>query len=199
MARRPADRNVDRDRQAVWTSIRAVAKDRGEFMVDQVARGNLKRGTVADYLRALKEAGIVAVAFQPVKPGQAIRYRLEQNPGAEAPRVRADGSEVTQGLATEALWRTMKNIGQFTLAELTLMASTEQVPIKPETTRSYCRFMKAAGYLRAVRSRKSGAPARFLFVKSKDPGPKPPQIQRVKRVWDPNSKQVVWSQKEPGS
>jgi hypothetical protein len=199
MARRPADENVNRDRQAIWESIRAVARDRREFVINDIARGNVKRGTVADYLRALKAAGIVAVAFQPVKPGQAVRYRLERNPGAEAPRVRADGSEVTQGLANEALWRTMKTIGPFTIAYLTLMASTKQVPIQPETTKSYCRFMMAAGYLRESKAEKPRDTPKFHFVKSRDPGPKPPQIQKVKRVWDPNSKQVVWSQKEPGS
>ena len=197
MGGRSVDRSVNRDRQAIWESIRAVAAARGAFTVDDVTRGNMRHDTVADYLRALKAAGIVAVAFQPEKPGQAIRYRLDRNPGSEAPRIRADGSEVTQGRATEALWRTMKTIGPFTIAYLTLVASTEQVPVQLETAKSYCRFMKAAGYLRAVRTKKPGAPPQFHFVQSKDPGPKPPQIQRVKRVWDPNSNRVVWPP-EPG-
>ena len=72
-----------------------------------------------------------------------------------------------------------------TPAELALAASTKVVAVKTATAADYLKFMLRAGYVR----RNAG---RYSFVRARDPGPLAPQIQRVKQVFDPNSKTVVW-------
>lgn len=80
---------------------------------------------VADYRRCLLNAGILATVSDGVPRRSPASYRLEKNEGLDAPRVRADGSRVTQGLAQEQMWRTLRMMsGDTNGRELAAHAST---------------------------------------------------------------------------
>jgi hypothetical protein len=172
MARKPvhltAAGPAPQGREAVWASIRT-----------------LKRFTIAE------AAGYLACE------GSARRFAertfvLVRDVGVEAPRVRRDGTEVTQGRAREQMWRTMKIVGEFSVKDLAVHASTEAVPVDAEDAKSYVHYLHLAGYLRQVQPGVPGQPARYRFIKARNTGPKAPMVQRVRQVWDPNVKQLVW-------
>jgi hypothetical protein len=88
----------------------------------------------------------------------------------------------------------MRILSEFTILDLAVNSSTEEHNVSANDAKEYCRFMCNAGYLAMPRPGKSGQPAVYRFLPTRYPGPKPPQIQRVKQVYDPNSRKVVWTQ-----
>ncbi len=191
MARKPVNTiSHIETRDALWAAIRA-------FKEPFTAR-DLRRETrctdsqVSEYLKGLLAAGIVDLARDGKNPGNppgtAHLYRLVDDRGPVAPRVRRDGSEVTQGQGRTNMWRVMRVLGQFTVQELAIHASTEQHQVKPGEADKYCQFLAQAGYLR-----RTGSKA-YRSLSSRYSGPRAPMIQRIKQVYDPNLKKVVWSQ-----
>ncbi len=141
--------------------------------------------TVEDYLKSLVAAGIVAVELSPTTHRYSI-FTLVQDTGAEAPRVRKDGS-IVPPTKTEALWRSIKMIGTFTHAELAASAAVTDPQAK-----DYCEHLARAGYLLVV-EKKHPLPTRYRLAPTKNTGPLPPQVQRTKTLYDPNLRQVVWA------
>ena len=200
MARRPIDRLAaarwPQGRQVIWDAIRARCAEPGPWTLPDIARAcglEIHTATIRSYLQGLINAGIVEIVARPAAVGAPVLYRLASDPGAEAPRVTRAGKPVTQGLATENIWRTLKRAGAVTVAELALLAATEEVPVSPVAVKDYVKYLKRAGYVRVAKpASPRGGKEVVIFLAARDPGPLPPQIQRVKRVWDPNSERVVW-------
>ena len=129
-------------RQRMWEAIRALHKAGKTITQDDVIR--LARihydGTANTYFRCLVKAGIISRHEGETLPGRgAVKakavYILEKDLGCEAPRVNKQGEFVTQGSGTESMWRTMRIIGQFTPAQLAVMASTEEVKVNESTAK----------------------------------------------------------------
>ncbi len=202
MSRKPAHLTAGAHlnaREAIWTEIRR----RKVFTVaDLAARTSIPSGTIRTYVLGLERAGYVAREGQDESPKQrityvknqllALRYRLVRDTGVEAPRVRKNGELVTQGLARESLWRTMRILREFTWAELAHAASTEEIQVDRDDTRKYCYALKQAGYLVLIVAGAPGRSERYRFVPSRYSGPRAPMLQRVRQVYDPNLKRVVW-------
>lgn len=173
-------------RAEIWAAIRKLgAAQDATFGVADVARASRASNKSArDYLTALTAAGFLRMANEGDGPA---RWAIQRNPGHEAPRLRADGAAVTHGTVTEQLWRGMCMLRRFDYRDLIETASVE---IAEETARDYCKHLLAAGYLRVVAkaSPSAGRIARYQLVR--DTGPHPPQIRRVKQVYDPNLQAV---------
>lgn len=183
MARARVDRSGP-GREAIWLAIRLTAGQ--PFSASQIATAAAaNEKTVRDYLKGLQAAGYLSLL--PAADGVPARWNLIKDPGHEAPRVRADGSPVSQGAATEQLWRCMYMMKDFSFQDL---IETASIPISPETAKSYCKMLLATGYLRVLMKADpaTGRVARYRLLRNN--GPKPPQIQRVKQVYDPNTKEV---------
>ncbi len=182
-------------REAIWGAIRSPARQQGAtFTVAELASATgANDKTVRDYLKALTAAGFLR-SVPPATEGQAARWELIRDIGIEAPRVRPDGRPVTQGAATEQLWRGMSILKDFTMADLVETASIE-IPL--ETAKSYCHLLLATGYLRVLTKAEPvrGRVARYRLIRMN--GPKPPQIQRVKQVYDPNTGEVFRPEGRP--
>lgn len=188
MARRSSDQ-AGSPREAIWAAIRGRQGGLSFSVADIVALTEANGKTVRDYFKALTAAGYLQE--EGVVPGHAARWRLVRDIGQEAPRVRPDGSAVTQGTATEQLWRGMYMLKEFSYLDLIETASVE---IPADTAKAYCKMLLATGYLRVLRKAEptSGRIARYRLIRNN--GPKPPQVQRVKRVYDPNSREVFMPQ-----
>lgn len=182
-------------RQAMWDVIRSTA---GEVFTTQLlARKTWAgEGAMLDYLAGLTAAGYLDRTAPQLRGGYAI-YRLARDTGAEAPRVRRDGTVVMQGRGREQMWRTMRILGEFTPRELAITASTGETKIAPNEANAYIIRLHTAGYLRMTfkgkpgYKRGTGEQARYLFMRHMYTGPKAPQVRRNKQVYDPNLKQVV--------
>lgn len=119
-----------------------------------------------------------------------ITYILLRDNGIEAPRVRKDGSEVTQGGGNEAIWGAISVLDTFNSHTLTDLSGAAL-----STVKQYCKFLEHAGYLTVITKGKGGSAAStYRTVKSRITGPRAPMITRLKAVYDPNMHQIVWSE-----
>jgi hypothetical protein len=142
--------------------------------------------SVRDYVTGLAAAGYIAsLENEEVKTG-LIRWELIKDIGVEAPRVRKDGTPVTQGQGRENMWNAMRIMRTFTARELAVAARTPDCFVKESTAVDYARYLYHAGYLS---KHKDGS---YQMLPSAYTGPHAPMIQRTKRVWDPNQRKVRW-------
>ena len=170
-------------RQAVWDAIRQMAGDdlSGTLVLAQIVdKTGVQRKTTKDYLLALTAAGYLAATGDDV-------WKLARDGGAHAPRVRRDGSAVTQGAGTVNIWRSMRMLAKFTALDLAAHSTTETVSVTENTAQSYCTMLLATGYLRVVQKANPAAGKKAIYRLIRNDGPKPPMIQRVKQVFDPNT------------
>lgn len=195
-------------RDAVWQAIRKL----GNFTIMEVEdlvnsaphNVRLHSDSIKTYVKSLEIAGYLkAEKYQPGKrdrEGGYIRkhWRLINDIGVDAPRLRRNGEEVTQGQARENMWRTMKVLSTFSPLDLCIQASTENCLIKLADAKDYTKHLYKAGYLVTRFKATPKSQARYSLLFSKNTGPRPPMVQRVKQVFDPNLGKVVWPVPEEG-
>lgn len=181
MARKPVNElSAMETRDALWQIIRNFS---GAFSRHDLFReARCSRGQVQEYLLGLTAAGILEKSEE----DRTNFYFLVKDSGIEAPRVRRDGSLVTMGRGREQLWQTMRLLKEFTVFDLKIQASTEEHPIAESEAKSYCGMLLKADYLAKI------AGKRFRMIRYT--GPKPPMIQRIKSVYDPNTREVVYTE-----
>lgn len=166
-------------RQRIWEQLRRKGRGTARELRGELT-GAVPIATVTSYLKALAAAGVVE------RDGPV--YALARDEGIEAPRVRRDGSRVTQGLAQEQMWRTLRMRGGVANARvLAMFASTPAVPIPESTAKRYLQALQTAGYTESVGT------MRYKLRHAWNTGPKPPMVCRLKMVYDPNLQAVVWA------
>jgi hypothetical protein len=167
-------------RQAIWDVLRALDADANgvRFTARAVSDGaKIHLDTVSSYFECLVAGGVLGKAdnlFHLIKP-----------PSLHAPRLRADGTPVEQGRGRSGAWRTMRVFKRFTVLEIHNASGASQVDIK-----SFCKYLLKAGYLRAIVKGAGGKPSTYQLIK--DTGPRPPQVTRIKCVFDPNLGAITW-------
>lgn len=163
-------------RQRLWAAIRAART----FGTEEIlGRAKVLSRTGRPYLDALQAGGWLERANDGT-------WSLVRDTGAEAPRIAADGSPVTQGLGREQMWRTIRLLkGDFDFRELAFAASTEEVPVSEADARHYVGHLSRAGYLRCVQPDNRKRPARHRLIRNT--GPLAPKITKAKVLWDPNT------------
>lgn len=173
-------------RERIWAAIRRLQ----EFTYDDLLepRQPIERSTIESYVRALEKAGYVKRARQHVPRFGVVRFSLVRDVGVEAPRLTKAGKPVVQGDKQLALWRAMKIVKAFTIAELHASSAGSTL----YEVKSYVSHLLKAGYLVIVRHGDGEVHTAYRFVATKDTGPRAPMIQRVKHVFDPNLGKVVW-------
>ncbi len=122
-------------------------------------------------------------------------YELVRDAGAEAPMLKRDGRELRDTREREQLWRTMKMLRQFTADDLAIHASTEEHPISKGSAAYYLDALRLAGYI--VVAGRCGRRTLYRLLPSRA-GSKPPLLQHVMQVFDPNEGKVVWQAGQVG-
>lgn len=183
-------------RQKAWEAIRAQGLQAEWTKYDIARKADLEDQTVGTYLQALAKAEIIVETLREPINNIAVRvwYRLAIDEGLEAPRLRRDGSRVTQGLPQEQMWRTLRMLQADTNArELAAHASTPAIAVAEAASADYLQVLYHAGYL--VRTREGGpaVQARYRLAPSKNTGPRPPMVCRTRVLYDPNLDEVVWA------
>jgi hypothetical protein len=192
--RRPADvLRKSETRAAAWEAIRSF-KGFPFKLKDIAIRCDLEQSTIRGYVRGLEAAGYLR---RVVKGGIGMpaSWTLVEDPGIEPPRVRDDGTAVTQGRGREQMWRSMRILKEFDARDLAAAASTEARAISVEDARNYIYYLHRAGYLVITvdaHHRGMSGFTRYRFIQARYTGPMAPMVQRVKRVFDPNVGKIVW-------
>lgn len=191
-------------RQMIWNAIRSMAHSKRPVFTDlqvivfveEAHAVTLHPDTVRDYRKNLIAAGILrVVGSKRVGRHTVHSFELITDEGLDAPRVRRDGSRVTQGLAQEQMWRTLRMTkGDINGRELAAHASTSTVPVVESAAKDYLAHLHAAEYLLCTEAGKGigcgGKLARYRLIRNT--GPKPPMVQKTDAIYDPNLDEVVW-------
>lgn len=184
-------------RQRVWDRIRAL--NGAEFVLRDVICGAESQEAVRDYILALTRANHLATREVPNKGdrGTCLKvYTLANDAGAEAPRLKRDGTPVTQGLAQEQMWRTLRmGMGDTNARELAAHASSPTVAVSEVAAKGYLKMLNTAGYLETTRkghgTGNGGVQARYRLLPARNTGPRPPMVCRTKVIYDPNEDRIV--------
>lgn len=182
-------------RERIWQAVRKL---RTAFTVADLQaeiRPAVHKDTMRTYLTSLVAAGHLATAkpAAALQRGEAHVYTLIQD-AFEAPRVDKQGRAVTQGVATLAMWRAMRALGQFDYLDLARAASLGPVQVSGGVARSYITQLNKAGYFRVVQASVPGKPARYQLVRYT--GAQPPAVTQRKCVFDRNLGTFTWQQPE---
>lgn len=187
-------------RQRVWTAIR---KHREEFTIKQVAElGQMKYDSTRDFITGLK-AGIIAEVRREKLPNMSkkielIYFKLVEDYGYNTPSVDRQGNILSKSATVnKAMWNTLRITKQpVNATELAAISSTDEQQVSIETADSYLRFLHHAGYLKIARAAHHAVrKAKYRLLPGMDTGPIPPQIQRAKQVFDPNTNTVMYSER----
>ncbi|MBU2967086.1 hypothetical protein Q4508_12445 [Amphritea sp. 2_MG-2023] len=177
-------------RQRIWEQLRI---QRDGFQVLPIAQhANAEIATVQTYLLCLKAGGYV----ETVSRGHLKKavYRLVKDDGLEAPRLTRNGEPVKQGRVSEAMWRTLRILDVLDARQIENHVSASGLDVKLAYVKTYLSMLKKAGYLQVVQK---GTPHRLERVRLKaamNTGPRAPQVQRVKTVYDPNINKVMFAE-----
>lgn len=189
MSRRPADTArrspaMGHGQQAIWEAIRA----RQTFTItDLWGVVDMHRKSIINYVHRLAKGGYVRQRDDFKK---SYTYELVRDAGHHAPRLTREGEPVRQGGGNQNMWRSMRMLGQFSPTDLAAHSTTETTQVSLLTAKAYCTALSKAGYLRVVsKARPPRKQAVYRLVRNT--GPLPPQVQRVKQVWDPNLEQAM--------
>ncbi|MBF7686448.1 hypothetical protein I2F17_11520 [Acinetobacter sp. B10A] len=186
-------------RQRVWMAIRTNA---AEFTVQQVADlGNMKYESTRSFVSQLVKAGLVKVTK--ITPVHHVNctvkqkvYCLVDDVGYHYPQMSKSG-KLLGVTGNKAMWNTLRITQKAMCAdELAKQSSNEVLHVKSSTASSYLAMLYEAGYLKCVENAKTtGGKAKYMLLPHMNTGAKPPQIQRVKQVFDPNLNQTMYSER----
>ncbi|MFZ5653198.1 MAG: hypothetical protein ACOY42_02175 [Pseudomonadota bacterium] len=195
MGRKPAHIGQYGTQDAIWRAVRELGTFTAAELICRLNRElPVNDETVKSYLKRLSLGGYLGVDHAPKHRGicRLATYRLVRDQGIETPRLRRDGTASEQGKAREQLWRAMKVLREFDWFELAIAARTPDTPVAYATAAEYAETLARAGYLAVVRPARGRIRARYRFIAGRNSGPRPPQVQRLKQVYDPNLDRVVW-------
>lgn len=180
------------NRQRIWEAIRA---GRDGFKIAEITqRAKTDRSVVNTYVQSLIRGDFVEVVSGELFKAQTLR--LIKDVGAEAPSLTKEGKPSNSGKGTEAMWRTLRILGELDANELAAQASTV-TPTTVSTAGSYLGWLKRAGYVIEVQPGSQKQKARYRLAPGKYTGPRPPMIQKIGQVFDPNLGKVVFRQPAP--
>lgn len=173
-------------RQRIWEQIRAMKTD---FEMYPIARAaSVDDETLRTYLGCLKAGGYVEVVKRK-RYDKTIYRRTQKDNGVEAPRLNRKGEPVKQGLISEAIWRTLRILDNLDAAQILSHVEAANHETTMAYVKRYLGSLKKAGYLQVVLK---GNPHRLEVIRLvKNTGPRAPQVQRVKTVYDPNLNEVM--------
>lgn len=186
-------------RDVIWATIRKL-RTFTRLTLQHETRINL--GTIASYVQGLLAAGYITETKTKGKRGGTgeAQYELARDVGVEAPRVYANGKPATLGIGREQLWQAIRGLRSFNYVELAAVASTPQRQVSASEARDYVKALVRAKYLQCIQQasvgRKDSALARYRLIPARNTGPKPPVVQQIRQVFDPNENRVVWPVKE---
>lgn len=187
-------------RQRVWSAIR---KNSNEFTIEQVAeQGQMKYESARGFVASLVKAKVVQIlreakVYDHSKSIKRKYFKLVKDLGYTVPSISKDGKLIVNVTGNKAMWNTLRITKQAVNAhELAQLASNDEISIRLETANEYLRALHHAGYLKLTQpANNAGGKAKYKLLPIMDTGPNPPQIQRAKQVFDPNTNTVMYSER----
>lgn len=189
------DVTLPRGPEHYWTTMCELTRVSGGFTITEIWKctNGRSRGTIKTYVGYCLKHGDISDVSRPDCKGRhaSVKYRVV-NLNACAPIHRRDDYTGERGRIQQQIWSTMRGLDQFTIRELAVEASTDEVPVREGAAKDYVAALLAAGYLLVVRpSEKLKARGVFRLRPAMNTGPKPPAIMKARFVFDRNRAEAV--------
>lgn len=193
MNKEPFYNNTISTAQEIWTIIR---KERVITTPILEKKTKLRLSTLIKILGRMRLAGLITID----KSTKPHRYAILKDIGRICPRLDDEGRKkpATYG---DRMWMSIKALGVFTNADLSMAAEVHIV-----SARKYTKGLTEAGYL--IKTLENENPeqviktgclaAKFRFKKASDTGPLSPIVGK-KSVYDRNKKKFVWVKEKNAS
>ncbi|TXN71627.1 hypothetical protein [Methylobacterium sp. WL6] len=186
MDRIRVDVALPRGPEHYWRMMVELTRSAGGFTVTDIWQltNSRSRQTIKGYVHHCRDTA----AIEAVTTGAngAVSYRVVNLNGL-APVVRRDDFRDQRGRIQEQIWTTIRGLPQFTIRELAIEASTDEVTVCERAAKDYVHALREAGYLITVRpSVRLKTPGIFRLAPGLNTGPKAPAILRTRFVFDRN-------------
>lgn len=180
-----------------WRVARTLGADGRAFTASAIAALSDEPhvGTISTWLRRLARAGFVARVGRQrstASPQTEQAWALASSPDV-LPVISRDGTVSRPRSARQQMWNVMRGpAGRngWTYLDLLQFGSTEDLPIRPNTAKSYIQELKRGGYLLQLDPGGPGRPALWRLRPAMNTGPLPPMILTAKLVYDQNRGRV---------
>lgn len=174
-----------------WRMMGELTRSAGGFTVTDIWQltNSRSRKTVKGYIHHCRDIEAIEVVGEGANG--AVSYRVV-NPNAAAPVQRRDDFQDRRGRIQEQIWIAMRSLPQFTIRELAVEASTDDVTVCERAAKDYVQALREAGYLTTVRAgERLKTPGIFRLRPDMGRGPKAPAILRTRFVFDRNTGKPV--------
>lgn len=177
-----------------WTVMREFSRAAGGFSITDVfmETHGVSRDAVRKYVIGCQKQGHVEACGS--RPSKGARdheklYRVVTR-SAKAPRLAMrPNDEGRRGAVRTQLWNALRTLPSFTLLELAVAASTEEVVVSAATATRYIHQLKRAGMIQTL-SEKAGVGI-YRLKPSANTGPRSPRVFDARVVYDQNTKRIV--------
>jgi len=182
-------RPVRAGRDYFWQKLLEASRDGGSATPKEL-RGVCDPGheqALRSFLKRMHDAGHVE------RLGDRPPYRFRiSNPQRDCPLVSSEGKPSLRGRAQQQMWNVMRRarLG-FTMEQLTIDASTDDVIVGHETASSYIRLLVRAGVVKVSCDARKSADKVFVLTGSGNTGSKAPRRMRAAFMYDPNTGAVL--------
>ncbi|QND45334.1 hypothetical protein HB780_06180 (plasmid) [Rhizobium lusitanum] len=144
-----------------------------------------QRKTLIVFLQLLAKAG-----YAEEVPSEKDRYFRLLRRQSDCPSLTRDGKESSHGKCQQQMWNVMRRErGGFTVADLAIAASTDDIGVNRHTAGLYCRVLHRCGVL-ALRKDEDGQNY-YVLKGSANTGPKAPRRMAATVIYDPNREQII--------
>ncbi len=181
-----------------WAQMKRLTRENGAFTAAEIdgESNRIVRDTIKLYVTALLRQGDIerkgqraASAGRFAAPLYAVTHQ-----SARAPVQKKHAGNGDRGQRQQQLWNAMRALPAFTMGEIWMIASTEEVQVSPATSRNYIGALVKASLVLVIKPKSGGLQGwRYRLKPSANTGPKALVIERKGglRVYDPNRQQYL--------
>lgn len=167
-----------------WRVARELGADDASFTASDIDKRSSPghAADIRDFCRRLVKGGIAARVDG--------RLRLLKRP-TDTPRLRRDGTECLQWRGPQQMWNVIRReVGGIAARDLSILASTDIVPVSLRAAESFLARLHGAGALIRVGTSR---PSVYRLTGSANTGPLAPKFLRASMLFDSNTQQIVGS------
>lgn len=183
--------SLPRGPEHYWRMMTALTRSAGGFTITDIWQltNSRKRQTIKHYIHVCRDEGHLEALGEDANG--AVSYRVV-NLNQSAPVIRRPNYAGVRGRIQQQLWTAMRGLSQFTIRELAVEASTDDIEVKIRAAKDFVKALTEAGFLTVIRpSRRLHQRGLFRLKPSMDTGPLAPAILKTRFIVDRNRKDIV--------
>lgn len=178
----------------MWDIARTA---QAKFTVHEVRRqvkGEITSGRVRAWLDKWQAAGYVVRTVDNSKHPPTYLYEVINDCGQQPPQVDNQGRFKKQS-TQDIVWRTVRILKNFNARQIIASANDGETTLNEKAVRYYLFHLHDAGYITCLNADDNQTLAQYRLTVNT--GPKAPEVQRGKKIYDGNLGMVVYDPEIP--